>query len=123
MFINANSITVNGIPMGQYLLQAQYDYNKLWGDDTQRNLKGKMSGTLVGIFPKIILTFRKLNNLELAIIAPLLNSASQIVTYYDPELQEMTTMETYTGDWSNVSKNFDKVQSFECSFIAKEARS
>lgn len=123
MFINANSITVNGVSMGDYLLQAQFDYNKLWGDDTQRNLKGKMSGTLVGIFPKIILTFRKLNNLELGVIAPILNSASQTVTYYDPELQTTVTMETYTGDWSNLSKDFNKVQSFDCSFIAKEARS
>lgn len=123
MFINANSIKVNGISMGQYLLQAQFDYNKLWGDDTQRNLKGKMSGTLVGIFPKVVLTFRKLNKTEIEIIAPLLNSASQMVTYYDPELRELTTMETYTGDWSNVSKDDEKVQSFDCSFIAKEARS
>lgn len=123
MFINADSVKVNGISMGQYLLQAQFDYNKLWGDDTQRNLKGKMSGTLVGIFPKVVLTFRKLNKTEIEIIAPLLNSASQMVTYYDPELRELTTMETYTGDWSNVSKDDEKVQSFDCSFIAKEARS
>lgn len=123
MFINANSITINGVSMGQYLLQAQFEYNKLWGDDTQRNLKGKMTGTLVGIFPKLVLTFRKLKEEELAIIAPLLNSASQTVTYYDPELQQATTIETYSGDWSNISKDFTKVQSFDCSFIAKEARS
>lgn len=122
MYIDRDSVTVNGLSMGQYLLQAQFDYNKLWGDDTQRNLAGKMTGTLVGIFPKITLTFRKLTQTEMGIIAPILNSATQTVRYFDPELQEMTTIQTYTGDWSNVSKNFGKVQSFDCAFIAREKR-
>lgn len=43
MFINANSITINGINMGQYLLSAKYEYNKLWGNDTGRNLAGKFT--------------------------------------------------------------------------------
>ena len=30
MFINKDSITINNISMGQYLLQAKYGYNKLW---------------------------------------------------------------------------------------------
>ena len=71
MFINADSIRLNGISMGQYLLSAKYEYNKLWGSDTGRNLKGSFSGTLVGIFPKITLTFRKLTQVEMNIIAPI----------------------------------------------------
>jgi len=43
MFINRNAITLNNINMGQYLLSAKYDYNKLWGKDTGRNLAGKMT--------------------------------------------------------------------------------
>ena len=43
MFLNKDSIRVNGISMGQYLLSAKYEYNKLWGSDTGRNLKGKFS--------------------------------------------------------------------------------
>ena len=44
MFIDENSVIINGISMGQYLLQVEYGYNKLWGPDTGRNLKAKMSG-------------------------------------------------------------------------------
>ena len=84
MFINANSIIINNISMGQYLLSAKYEYNKLWGSDTGRNLKGKFTGTLVGVFPKLILTFRKLTQAEMNIIAPILDSATQSVKYYDP---------------------------------------
>lgn len=43
MFIDRNSIIVNGISMGQYLLSAKYEFNKLWGEDTGRNLKGRFS--------------------------------------------------------------------------------
>ena len=124
MFINANSIVLNNISMGQYLLSAKYEYNKLWGSDTGRNLKGKFSGTLVGIFPKITLTFRKLTKAEMNIIAPILNSGSQSLTYYDPSTNSNETISTYTGDWSYENKGIVQKNdsSFECSFIARERR-
>lgn len=123
MFISKNSITINGINMGQYLLSAKYEYNKLWGEDTGRNLAGKFTGTLVGIFPKIILTFRKLTKAEMNIIAPILDSANQTLTYYDPTTNSNKTLNTYTGDWSYTnSKVATKNESFECSFISRERR-
>lgn len=124
MFINQDSIRINGVSMGQYLLSAKYEYNKLWGSDTGRNLKGKFTGTLVGVFPKIILTFRKLTKAEMNIIAPILDSPSQTVQYYDPKSNANKTITTYTGDWSYENKRIaTKNESFECSFIARERRS
>ena len=123
MFIDKDSIKVNNISMGQYLLSAQYEYNKLWGSDTGRNLAGKMTGTLIGIFPKIILTFRKLTKAEMNIIAPILDSGSQTLTYYDPSLNQYVTLSTYTGDYKyKNSRVSDKNESFECSFISRERR-
>ena len=124
MFLNKDSIIVDGISMGQYLLSAKYEFNKLWGEDTGRNLKGKFSGTLVGIFPKIILTFRKLTKDEMNIIAPILNSGSQSLTYYDPDTNQNETISTYTGDWSYENKGIVQKNdsSFECSFISRERR-
>ena len=124
MFIDKHSIQVNGISMGQYLLSAKFEFNKLWGQDTGRNLAGSMTGTLVGIFPKIILTFRKLTQAEMNIIAPILDSANQTLTYYDPTKNDFVTITTYTGDWSYENKQIvEKNESFECSFIATEKRS
>ena len=122
MFINKDSITVNSVSMGQYLLSAKFEFNKLWAQDTGRNLAGKMTGTLVGIFPKIILHFRKLSKSELNIIAPILDSANQSLTYYDPSLNRNVTITTYTGDWSIENRYIAKNNSFECSFIATERR-
>lgn len=123
MFINKDSIIINNISMGQYLLSAKYEYNKLWGEDTGRNLAGKFTGTLVGIFPKIILTFRKLTQAEMNIIAPILDSANQTLTYYDPTSNSNKTLSTYTGDWSYTNSRIaTKNDSFECSFISRERR-
>lgn len=126
MFINKNSITINGVSMGQYIVQANYGYNKLWSSDSGRNLAGTQTGTLVGIFPKIILQFRKLTKAELEIIVPILDSARQTVTYYDPKKKASVTMYTYTGDYEIVNKNiidnFHKNEGFSCSFIAISRR-
>ena len=125
MFIDVDSITINNISFGQYLLSAKYSYNKLWGSDTGRNLAGKMSGTLIGIFPKLTLTFRKLTKDEMNIVAPILDSESQIVTYYDPSVNDYVTMNTYSGDFEYENKRIVDAKNdstFQCSFIATEAR-
>ena len=72
MFIEKDSIKINGISIGQYIVEAKYGYNKLWASDSGRNLAGVQSGTLIGIFPKIILQFRPLSKTELELILYLL---------------------------------------------------
>jgi hypothetical protein len=126
MFLNRNSIIINGVNMGQYIVEAKYGYNKLWSSDSGRNLAGTQSGTLIGIFPKIILQFRKLTKSELEIIVPILDSARQTVTYYDPNKKNNVTMTTYTGDYEITNKyiidNNRKNEGFSCSFISTRKR-
>ena len=126
MFINKDSIIINGVNMGQYLVEAKYSYNKLWANDSGRNLAGTMSGTLLGIFPKLTLQFGRLNKAQLEIIAPILDSSSQTVTYYDPNKKTNVTMTTYTGDWENTNKHIINGnatnEGFSCSFIAIRKR-
>lgn len=127
MFIDKDSLVVNGISIGKYIVQAEYQYPKLWGEDTGRNLAGTFTGTLLGIFPKIIVQFRKLKKEELESIAPILDSQSQNVTYYDPVKKQNITIKTYTGDWSIINKsivghNGIKNEGFSISFIAMQKR-
>ena len=126
MFIDKNSITINSVSMGQYLVEAKYNYNKLWASDTGRNLAGKMSGTLIGIFPKIVLQFRKLTKSELELIVPILDSATQSFTYYDPNKKTSTTITTYTGDYEIVNDRIisgnSKNEGFQVSFTAVSKR-
>lgn len=123
MFVNKDSIIINGINMGQYLVQAEYQYNKLWAKDSGRNLAGMQTGTLIGIFPKLILQFRPLTQNELHLIAPILDSARQTVSYFDINKNAQITITTYTGDWSIINKNIQQNQGFSCSFISTKKRS
>ena len=126
MFVNKDSIIINNVNMGQYLIEARYGYNKLWSSDSGRNLAGTQSGTLIGIFPKLILQFRKLTKSELEIIVPILDSARQTVTYYDPNKKRNVTMTTYTGNYEIINKQIingnAKNEGFSCSFIAVSRR-
>lgn len=122
MFIDKDSIIINEISIGQYITEAKYGYNKLWSSDSGRNLSGTQSGTLIGIFPKIVLQFRKLSRTEIEIIAPILDSASQSVTYYDPKKKADYTMVTYTGDWELTCKGILGNEGFGCSFISTRKR-
>lgn len=126
MFINKDSLIVNGINLGQYIVEARFGYNKYWSPDTGRNMRAEQTGTLIGIFVKIIVQFRKLTKEELEILAPILDSARQTVQYYDPYKKAMTTMTTYTGDYEIVNKGIVghvKNEGFQISFIATKRRS
>ena len=122
MFLDKDSIIINNISIGQYLVEAKFIYPKLWASDSGRNLAGKMTGTLIGIFPKLILQFRPLTKEEINIIAPILDSAYQTVTYYDVNKNANITMTTYTGDWELTNTNLNQNQGFSCSFISTEKR-
>lgn len=117
MFVNKDSIIIDGVSFGQYLTSVEYQYPKLWGDDTGRNLAGRFSGTLLRVAPKIVLNFRKLTNSELQTISPILNKKYQSLQYNDPE-KGVITITTYTGDWQVIYKNtHGKCEAFKISFI------
>ena len=125
MFLNKDSIIINGVSMGQYIVEAKYGYNKLWSSDSGRTLSGRQTGSLTGIFIKIILQFRKLTQAELELITPILDSQYQTVTYYDPNKKTNNTITTYTGDYEITNKYFvgeTKNEGFSCSFIAVDKR-
>ena len=116
------------IDLGQYgLLEAEYQYNKLWSSDSGRNLAGKQTGTLVGIFVKIICQFGKLTKEQIEVLSPILDAGTQVVRYYDPKKQQYVEMNTYTGDWSiknnRIITGNAKNEGFQVSFIARERRS
>jgi hypothetical protein len=123
MFIDKNSIVINNVNFGQYITNVEYQYNKLWGSDSGRNLAGEQSGTLLGVFPKFVLSFRKLTPAEMELLVPIFDSAVQNFTYYDPNKKTTITIQTYTGDYSYENNRVNgKNSSFNISFIATKAR-
>ncbi len=131
MFIDKNSIQIkvgngNYINVGSYITEAKYGYNKLWSSDSGRNLAGVQSGTLVGIFPKIILQFGRLTKSQIETIVPILDSARQTIKYYDPRKRQNVEMQTYTGDYEITNKSIinsiHRNEPFSVSFIAVRKR-
>lgn len=131
MFIDKDSIIINGLSVGQYLVEAKYGYHKLWAQDSGRNLAGTQTGTLLGIFPKLTLQFGPLTKAQLESGNPtliqILDSPSQTVTYYDANKKANVTMTTYTGDYELIDKDIISGdipnEGFSCSFIAVRKRS
>lgn len=127
MFIDKNSLQIkvsggNYINLGDYIVSAKYQYPKLWSEDSGRNLKGKMSGTLIGIFPKITLNFRRLSKNQLETLAPILDSATQTLKYYDVNKKQYIEISTYSGDWEVENQYIQSNQPFSISFISRERR-
>lgn len=128
MLINKDSFKVRNCDnIINYISEIEYGYNKMWGKDTGRNMAGTNSGTFLGVFPKLKVTFLKTSQEELEELANVLDEATQYVTYYDPKLKRLYEMDTYTGDWSTRNRNtFTNVaranESFEISFIANRKR-
>ena len=135
MFINTTSLKVKKstdgdsayVNLGDYITEARYSYNKVWADDSGRNLSGSMSGTLIGIFPKIVVSFKRLTATELKAITPILDAPRQTLQYFDPTKNQVVTMTTYTGDYEITNKHIidgnGKNDNFEVSFIAINKRS
>lgn len=126
MLIDKDSLIVNNISLGKYILYATFGYHKYWSEDTGRNLAGTMSGTLIGIFPKITVQFGKLTREQLETLAPIFDSPTQTVTYYDANKKTNVTMTTYTGDYEVTNKGLignRKNESFSIAFISKKRRS
>lgn len=122
MFINKDCLMLNGLDLGPFIIEAKYGYHKLWASDTGRNLAGVQSGTLIGIFPKITIQFKPLSKIDLEKLAPILDSAIQSLTYYDPVKKTNITLSTYTGDWELTNLNIMQNEPFSISFISRKKR-
>ncbi len=122
MLIDTNSIKIDNIPMVQYLISAKFGYHKIWAKDSGRNMAFETTGTLGGIFPKVTLTFGRLNKEQMHIISALLNKATISLQYYDPEFEKIVTTPCYSGDWEFDQKVFNKSESFSVGIITRKKR-
>lgn len=80
------------------IVEYEVQYCKLWSSDTGRSMSGENKGTLIGIFPKIIIKIGQLTATEMSIVLSLFNQANANVKYYDTEKQRIITASFYFGD-------------------------
>lgn len=108
--------------MGPYLTAVTIGYYKLWSSDSGRNMAGSNSGTLLGIFPKIQLTFRSLKDNELSKILKIVNKSNMTLTYWDTEKQKSVSLSCYAGDAETPVKKLGLYQGFSISIISNKKR-
>lgn len=123
MLIDKNSLIIDGVPMAQYLTKVKFGYHKIWGKDTGRSLSGDNSGTLKGIYPKITMTFRQLNETEVNIVLSLFNKAENKVTFYNPDLKKtVCNMSCYSNDQEMDQERLGKIKGYSSAVIANKKR-
>ena len=92
--LKINNTTING------LSGYKIGYNKLW-KDAERNMNGEVRASLIGIFPKLELTFRDgLTENEVSQIINLLDQPYFIVTYFSPKTKGTVTARYYASDYA-----------------------
>lgn len=123
MLVDKNSLIIDGIKMASYLTKVKFGYHKIWSSDTGRNMAGTNSGTLVGLFPKITMTFRKLNEEEVGEILHLFNKAENKVTFYNPDLRKtIFNMSCYSNDQEYEQEYLEKIEGYSCAVISNRKR-
>ena len=123
MLLNKEDLYIDGVCMAPYITKAKFGYHKIWGSDTGRALSGDNSGTLKGIYPKITMTFRKLNDEEVGTILSLFNKAENKVTFYNPDLKKkIVDMSCYSNDQEYEQEKFGKVEGYSCAVISNKKR-
>lgn len=123
MLIDKSSLIIDNIQMAPYLKEVKFGYHKIWGKDSGRSLSGDNSGTLKGIYPKITMTFRRLNEEETGTMLSLFNRAENKVTFYNPDLKKkLTNMSFYSNDQEMNQKYLGNIEGYSCAVIANKKR-
>lgn len=123
MLLNKEDLYIDGVCMAPYITKAKFGYHKIWGSDTGRALSGDNSGTLKGIYPKVTMTFRKLNDEEVGTILSLFNKAENKVTFYNPDLKKkIVDMSCYSNDQEYEQEDFGKIEGYSCAVISNKKR-
>lgn len=105
---NGDLIKIDGEVVPK-IINYNVQYNKLWGEDSGRNLAGEMMATLTGIFPKITLNIGTVNEDEMAWFLAKANKAKIVVEWYDAEIKGMRTADFYSNDITTELKSSKKM--------------
>ena len=100
-------------------------YKKLWSEDTGRSITGVNKGTLVGIFPKLTITFTPMTEDEMSLVENITCMPSCQVKYYDSHTKALVQNDFYFGDLDTDLMRKDLMLFEECtiSVVANAKRS
>lgn len=117
------SITYNGksysngsyVPLGK-LIQYDVEYPKLWSSNTGRSLTGENKGTLIGVFPKIVVQIGNMTEANIKAILKLTAQASTNVKYFNALKGTSVTASFYFGDVPSKLQKKSTMRHAPCEF-------
>lgn len=123
MKYSGDLLRINGKAIKK-LISYKTQYNKLWAEDSGRNLKGVNKGTLIGIFPKLLLEFGSMNDDEMAEFLEWSDLPEITVTWYDAKIKGTRTASYYSNsvEVSLKNKNTMKYERVSVNLIPNQKR-
>lgn len=96
---------------------------KLW-QGSERNMNGDIRASLIGIFPKIVMTVGYTTQAEMSALTQLLDQDYFTVTWFDVRIQETVSTQYYAGDYEVELDNKTKgrYKPFEVSLVPVSKR-
>lgn len=107
------------------LIKYEIAYNKLWADDSGRDMAGNNKGTLIGIFPKIQVQVGPFDEDEMKTFLQKVNKAELKINWYDPEIKDIRSgVSYYINDFTVSPKNTKtmKYNAFSFNLIPNKKR-
>lgn len=122
MYINKDSLIINNINMGKYIVEATFGFYDTWSNDTGYNtLSGNFQGTFKGTYPKITVKFAKSLSIENLIFLTnnIFRTTTQSITYDDPD-GTRKTIDTHKGDLAIRFTGINKKDGFSYDFVGNK---
>ena len=117
MYIDKDSLIINGINMGSYITEATFSYNDTWSSDTGYTLSNKFVGEFKGTIPKITVKFGSLNVEQIKTLATsIFKTVTQTVEFIDMTGTKRT-INTHKGDLTLKFMKLKKASGFSYEFV------
>lgn len=107
------------------LIKYAVNYNKLWADDSGRDMSGQNKGTLLGIFPKLNVDVGEFNEDDMSSFLSKVNKSSFNIDWYDAETKSMRKgISYYVNDYTIDLKSTKRMvyKSFSFNLIPNKKR-
>lgn len=117
MYIDKDSLIINGINMGSYITEATFSYNDTWSSDTGYTLSNKFVGEFKGTIPKITVKFGNLSTDQIKTLATaIFKTVSQTIQFVDLTGTKRT-ITTHKGDLTLKFMKLRKASGFSYDFV------
>lgn len=98
MIYTGDLVKINGTRL-PYITSYKIERAKLW-KNSERNMAGDIRATLVGVFPKIIVSVGYTTQEQMANITALLDQDFFTVEWFDVRIQETVSTKYYASDYT-----------------------